>query len=47
MTQEFSVSPDGTKYGLPEQKDYSAEFERLKGLVEKARQENMEIVVYY
>jgi nucleotide sugar dehydrogenase len=45
MSQQFSVSPDGTKYPLPNPEDYSKEFERLKILVEEARQKDMEIVV--
>ncbi len=45
MNQQFSVSPDGTKYPLPAEEDYSKEFERLKGLVEEARQKGMEVVV--
>lgn len=45
MNQQFSVSPDGTEYPLPEQRDYSGELERIKALVDEAKQKNMEIVV--
>jgi UDP-N-acetyl-D-glucosamine dehydrogenase len=45
MDQQFSLSPDGTKYPLPGQQDFTHEFDRIKNLVEKAREENMEIVV--
>jgi len=45
MTQQFSVSPDGTKYPLPTEEDYKKEFERVKALVEEARRKGQEIVV--
>ena len=45
MTKQFSVSPDGTKYPLPTEEDYKREFERVKALVEEARQKGQEIVV--
>ena len=45
MHQQFSVSPDGTKYPLPAQDEYAKEFERLKKLAEEARRKGMEIVV--
>lgn len=45
MTQQFSVSPDGTKYPLPTEEDYKKEFERVNALVEEARRKGQEIVV--
>jgi len=40
MTEQFSVSPDGTKYPLPTEEDYKREFERVKALVEDAKLQN-------
>ena len=34
---EYSFSPTGEKFLLPEQDDYSKEFERLKELVNRQR----------
>ncbi len=45
MAEQFSISPDGTKYPLPKQSDYSREFTRIEKLVAKAKQKNQEIVV--
>ena len=45
MSQQFSISPDGTKYPLPTEEDYKKEFERVKALVEEARHKGQEIVV--
>ena len=42
---EYSVSPDGEKFKLPDEKDYQQEYERLKGLVDRQRKEGREIVV--
>jgi nucleotide sugar dehydrogenase len=42
---EYSVSPDGEKFGLPDEKDYQMEFERLQEQVAKHRKEGREIVV--
>jgi UDP-N-acetyl-D-glucosamine dehydrogenase len=42
---KYSVSPFGEKYNLPSEKEYSAEFQRLKKQVEKERQAGREIVV--
>jgi len=45
MSQQFSISPDGTKYQLPTKEDYKKEYERLKKIVAEKRKENKEIVV--
>ncbi|HDP24389.1 MAG TPA: GDP-mannose dehydrogenase [Deltaproteobacteria bacterium] len=45
MTIHYSVSPDGTKYPLPQDKDYAQEFDRLKRLVAQQRALGREIVV--
>ena len=42
---EFSVSPDGERFKIPEEEDYKEEYERLSGLVESGREEGLEIVV--
>ena len=42
---EYSISPDGEKFKLPEKKDYEDEYKRLVELVEVKRREGMEIVV--
>jgi len=42
---EFSVSPAGEKFRLPDKKDYAAEFQRLQKLANKARKEGKEVVV--
>ena len=42
---EYSISPDGEKFKLPDEKDYRQEYERLKDLVDKQRKEGREIVV--
>ena len=42
---DFSVSPAGEKFPIPEQDDYAAEFKRIGSLVEAARSEEKEIVV--
>lgn len=42
---DYSVSPAGEKFPIPEQQDYEAEFQRIKSLVEQARSEGQEIVV--
>lgn len=43
--QKFSVNPAGEKFPIPEQNEYTAEFERLKQLTNKAKEEGKEIVV--
>jgi UDP-N-acetyl-D-glucosamine dehydrogenase len=42
---EYSVSPDGEKFRIPEKQDYVREYERLKALVQSRRDEGLEIVV--
>jgi nucleotide sugar dehydrogenase len=42
---EFSVHPAGERFSLPDPSEYAAEFERVKGLVERARAEGKEVVV--
>jgi UDP-N-acetyl-D-glucosamine dehydrogenase len=42
---EYSISPEGEKFKLPEQEDYREEFERLSGLASREREEGREIVV--
>ncbi len=42
---EYSLSPTGEKFPLPEQKDYLGEFKRLKKLVNSHRDLGREIVV--
>ena len=42
---EYSISPEGEKFRIPEEEDYKAEYERLEKLVNKKRAEGLEIVV--
>jgi len=42
---EYSVSPSGQKFAIPEREAYSGEFARIEALVESARGEGKEIVV--
>ncbi|MBW2303754.1 MAG: nucleotide sugar dehydrogenase [Deltaproteobacteria bacterium] len=42
---EYSVSPGGERFKLPEEEDYRKEFERLSKLVQEHRSEGREIVV--
>jgi nucleotide sugar dehydrogenase len=42
---EYSISPEGEKFKLPEEAEYEKEYKRIKNLVEKKRQEGFEIVV--
>lgn len=42
---EYSTSPDGERFKLPDEQDYREEFERLERLAEKERKEGREIVV--
>jgi UDP-N-acetyl-D-glucosamine dehydrogenase len=42
---DFSVSPAGEKFPIPEQNEYPSEFKRIESLVEAARSEDREIVV--
>ncbi|UCH80004.1 MAG: hypothetical protein JSW20_09665 [Nitrospiraceae bacterium] len=45
MTVEYSVSPDGEKFALPEKADYTKEIRRLKTAVVRQKKLNREIVV--
>ena len=42
---EYSISPEGEQFKLPEEEEYEKEYNRIKDLVEKKRQEGFEIVV--
>jgi len=42
---EYSISPDGEQFKLPEENDYLEEFKRLEQLVQTRREEDLEIVV--
>ncbi len=42
---EYSVSPSGRKFPVPQENEYAAEFERIKALAGAARAEGKEIVV--
>jgi nucleotide sugar dehydrogenase len=42
---DFSVSPEGERFPIPEQDQYPMEFERIQQLVQSARSEGKEIVV--
>jgi UDP-N-acetyl-D-glucosamine dehydrogenase len=42
---EYSVSPYGEKFRIPEKKEYAAELKRIEKLVEAARADGKEIVV--
>ena len=42
---EYSLSPDGEKFKIPEEKDYANEYERLVKLVKVKKEEGYEIVV--
>ncbi len=42
---DYSVSPEGEKFAIPQESDYAAEFNRIESLVEAARDEGKEIVV--
>ncbi len=41
----YSISPEGEKFKLPEEKDYKKEYERLQRLARKHKKEGREIVV--
>jgi nucleotide sugar dehydrogenase len=46
MNEEmYSVSPDGEKFKLPKEEDYSKEYERVRALADKNRKKGREIVV--
>jgi len=42
---DYSISPEGEKFKLPDEEDYRKEYERLFKLVERHRTEGHEIVV--
>ena len=42
---EYSVSPEGEKFDIPQQDEYAAEFERISSLAQAARSQGKEIVV--
>jgi len=42
---EYSISPAGERFPIPGPDAYEAEFERIRGLAEAARQEGKEVVV--
>ena len=42
---EYSISPDGEKFKIPEEEDYAKEYERLEKLVKEKREDGLEIVV--
>jgi UDP-N-acetyl-D-glucosamine dehydrogenase len=43
--KQYSISPDGEKFQLPEPEEYAGEFERLKNIVHDQRDKGREIVV--
>jgi nucleotide sugar dehydrogenase len=43
--KDYSVSPEGEEFPIPELEEYKGEFKRIKILVDKARGEGKEIVV--
>ncbi|OEU65505.1 MAG: GDP-mannose dehydrogenase [Desulfobacterales bacterium S5133MH16] len=45
MVKQYSISPDGEKFQLPEPDDYAREFERLKNIVHDQQDKGREIVV--
>jgi len=42
---DYSISPDGEKFPIPQKGEYDAEFERIRKLAEAARGERKEIIV--
>ncbi len=42
---DYSISPEGEKFSIPEKGDYAAELGRIESLVEAAHNEGKEIVV--
>jgi UDP-N-acetyl-D-glucosamine dehydrogenase len=42
---DYSVSPEGERFAIPQEGDYAAEFNRIESLVGAARDEGKEIVV--
>lgn len=45
IMSDYSISPSGEKFPIPQQDDYAAEFERISALADAARQDGKEIVV--
>jgi len=45
IEKEYSISPDGDKFKIPEEEDYRKEYDRLENLVKDKREEGFEIVV--
>jgi nucleotide sugar dehydrogenase len=45
LVKQYSISPDGEKFKLPEADDFVREFERLKNIVRNQRDKDREIVV--
>jgi nucleotide sugar dehydrogenase len=45
IVKQYSISPDGEKFQLPEPDDYAGEFERLRNIVRDQRDQGREIVV--
>jgi len=42
---DYSISPNGEKFKLPDEEDYRQEYEKLLKLVDRQREQNREIVV--
>jgi UDP-N-acetyl-D-glucosamine dehydrogenase len=42
---DYSVSPEGEKFAIPEKNEYAGEFKRIESLVKAARNEGKEVVV--
>ena len=42
---EYSISPDGERFKIPEQEDYLREYERLEKEVKARREQGFEIVL--
>ena len=42
---EYSVSPAGEKFPIPDEQQYTTEYQRIESLVQKARNDGKEIVV--
>ncbi|UCG64902.1 MAG: nucleotide sugar dehydrogenase [Deltaproteobacteria bacterium] len=42
---EYSISPDGEKFALPQQDDYESEYKRLSEITKREREKGREIVV--
>ena len=38
---EYSVSPDGEKFKIPDEKDYKEEYERIEKIAEEKRKEGI------